>query len=98
MFCLMIGSSEWVTAIGTTLIGGALTAIVALLWRMRDQVSGVVGQMALIEQKLEANNKESNLRFMMVDQKFTHLAGEVERQAIMLEKQRTWRRDGASEE
>lgn len=90
---LIIGPGEWLTAVGTTITATALIAIVALLWRMRDQVSAVDSKMALIEQKLETNNKESNLRFMMVDQKFVHVQGELERQAIMLEKQRAWQKE-----
>jgi hypothetical protein len=87
----LIGMSEWITAIGTTLTATALIAIVALLWRMQERVSSVVGGMTLIEQKIDANNKESNLRFQMVDQKFAHLQSEVERQGAMIEEQRRWK-------
>src|SRR5262245_12007837 len=87
----LIGMSEWVTAIGTTLIATALITIVGLLWKMREQVSLVAGRQTLLEQKIDANNKESNLRFQMVDQKFQHLQSEVERQAKMLEELRTWK-------
>jgi len=87
----LIGMSEWITAIGTTLSATALITMVGLLWKMREQVASVAGGQALIEQKIDANNKESNLRFQMVDQKFQHLQGEVERQAKMLEELRTWK-------
>ena len=98
MIGYFIATTDFImTSLGTLAVA-ALTAIVALLWRIRDQVATVDGRMALVEQKIEAGTKESNLRFMMVDQKFsamdqkfTELTKEVERQGAMIEEQRRWR-------